>query len=892
MRRQLNMRKILLSVVVITFFLLASVQSFALENVKEVTVHYHRFDEAYEGWNLWIWPEGKDGKGYEFTDQDDYGMYGTFQINSVSDVNRIGFLLRRSEDGNAWAEKELGDRYFKNHEEITDIYLVEGDETVYFTEDAVDLSPKLQAAFLDDLNKITLYSNFPMDISKDEVSIHRKNDTVAVQSIQREGAKATLVTEKNLQLSEKYTVSIEGYNDQSLELRRVFDTEAFNQLYYYEGNDLGATYTKKYTTFKVWAPTADQMDLILYNDQVYSMTKEEKGVWSVKVQGDLHNKLYNYQIVLDGKKDVVVDPYAKGVGINGKKGAIIDFDRLDPEGWNEFYKTNFSKDTDAIMYELHIRDLSIHEDSGIENKGKFLGVSEVGTKNSAGNFTGLSYIKDLGVTHIQLMPVYDFKTIDERNSEDQYNWGYDPQNYNALEGSYSTDPANPSVRIKEFKQMIHAIHNQGLRVTMDVVYNHVYDAHTMSFERLVPGYFFRKNKDNSFANGSGCGNETASDRPMMRKFMVDSIEFLTKEYNLDGFRFDLMGLHDVKTMNAIREKLDSIDPSITLIGEGWNMGNNLIPNQKANQLQAEKMADIAHFNDTIRDGLKGSVFEAEEKGFVNGNYPKGIEVKRGIVGGIKYNGLIYGWGDIEPNQSVTYVEAHDNNTLYDKLLLTNPEADVETIEKMHTLADSIILTSQGIPFIHAGQEFMRTKDGDENSYKSSDQINQLDWQRKDEYDHLVDYFRGMIILRKNHPAFRMPTKDLIKKHLAFIQSDSNVIAYHLKDHANNDEWSDIVVIHNAARENKNIPLPEKGLWNVVVDGSNAGVETLEQVTGESVEVEALTTKVLYFSKTETELKNDSKTPSENTESSNKTIYFMISIILLSGFSVYFWRRKK
>lgn len=859
---------------IMVIFLLGTMQTFALENDKTVTVHYHRFDAHYDEWNLWIWPDGKDGQSYRFTDSDAFGMKGTFVIPESADTNRIGFLLRRSTEGNEWAEKEFGDRFIEFDGDTKEIFLVQGDEQVYYDINKVDLSPKIQGAFMDGLREVTLTSNSKFDIDLKDIVIETKEkEKLATESVTVDEKAAYIKTKESFDLTKDYHVKVKGYDPQDIQFRKVFDSKAFNDAYYYAGDDLGANYTKEETTFKIWAPTADAVYLTLDSSEERAMEKGDQGVYSVTVKGDLHNQLYNYKVIFGEKEVIAVDPYAKGVTTNGKMGAVIDFSRLNPEGWDKNYQTNFTSAVDAIIYELHIRDLSIHESSGIKNKGKFLGLSEKNTKDPSGNLTGLSYIKDLGVTHIQLMPVYDFKTIDESSPEGQYNWGYDPQNYNALEGSYSTDPENPSVRIKEFKEMIQSIHEEGLKVTMDVVYNHVYDSMTMSFEKIVPGYFFRMDNQGNFANGSGCGNETASDRKMMQKFMVDSTTFLVNEYHLDGFRFDLMGLHDIDTMNAIRNAINEIDPSKIIIGEGWNMGNQLLPSLRANQKNAEEMPGIGHFNDTLRDGLKGSVFEQQEAGFVNGNYARVNDVKKGIVGGINYNGLIYDWGNIEPNQSVSYVEAHDNNTLYDKIKFTLPEASEETIKKMHLLSDSIVLTSQGISFIHAGQEFMRTKDGDHNSYKSPDHINWLDWDRRYENQDIVDYFKGLIVLRKDHPAFRMKSAEMIKKHLSFIDTKNSVIAYHLKDFANDDSWEDIVVIHNANTESEVINLPSQANWHVVVDGETAGTDIIKSLKeGEDrVTVDALSTMVLY--------KDDDI---KANDSSTQIIYILLGIIVISG----------
>lgn len=606
-------------------------------------------------------------------------------------------------------------------------------------------------------------------------------------------------------------------------------SEEFDDLYYYDGDDLGCTYTKQETMLKLWAPTASEAFVVLYDTwdteaiQQIKMERQDKGVWVAKLEGDFEGKLYTYKVKISESWNEACDPYAKAVAVNGDRAAIIDVSNTNPDKWGD-NKPALASATDAIIYELHVRDLSMHPNSGIKNKGKFLGLTEENTTGPNGIKTGLSHIKDLGVNHVQLLPIYDYSTdsVDETKlDQSQFNWGYDPKNYNAVEGSYATDPYNPVCRIKELKELIYTLHDNGLRVIMDVVYNHVFDAYRMNFMKLVPGYYFRYNEDGTLVDGSACGNDTASERKMVRKFIVDSIVHWAKEYKLDGFRFDLMGLHDVTTMNEIREKLDEIDPSIITIGEGWVLNTRLADDQKANQTNASKMPRIAHFNDHIRDGVKGSVFYEDENGFVNGNYEMLHEIKKGVVGGIQYSDDISTFAK-EPDQTVTYVEAHDNHTLWDKLMYTNPNDTIEDRKKMHKLSTAIILTSQGIAFIHAGQEFMRTKGGDENSYKSSTQLNQLDWERCAYFQDEVGYMKQLIALRNEHPAFRMRTAEQIRTHLFFEDGVGNSIVYTLRNHANGDQANNLLVAHNANREAITITIPKAKGWEVIF--GNEGVE--------------------------------------------------------------------
>jgi pullulanase len=620
---------------------------------------------------------------------------------------------------------------------------------------------------------------------------------------------------------------------------KVLDSRLIDARYYYDGNDLGANYKKEATVFKLWAPFAKDVKLIL-SDDIFDMEKLEKGIWSIKIDEDLHAKFYNYYLSLDEVYyEEVVDPYARSLSVNGFKGAIIDFDSTNPNEWKHL-KPKFKNFVDAIIYELNIRDISIDENSGVKNKGKYLGLSEIGTYSKDGLKSGLSHIKELGVTHIQLMPIYDFATVDETREKD-YNWGYDPLNFNALDGSYSTDPYDPTARIYEFKKMIKAIHNEDLRVIMDVVYNHVYDIDTTNFEKIFPGYYFRKNDKNEFCDGSGCGNEIASERKMVRKFIVDSVVFWAKEYNLDGFRFDLMGLIDIETMNTIRRELDRIDPSIIIIGEGWEMGEALKFNDKACLWNAKYLPEIGQFNDDFRDGIRGNNFDEKSVGYIGGNFSKKINVLRGIVGGIEYSKEIKHLEDISPNQIVNYVEVHDNYTLYDKLKLSIK--DESSIKKRHLLGTTIAILSQGITFIHSGQEIMKTKNLEHNSYNMGDEINKFDWNRKKEYIDVFNYVKEIINIKMEHPSFRMNNCDDIKNKLKIIDTKDSIIAYMIKN--NEDSWKNILVIHNVGDILEKIEIQSELEWNIVVSDEAIDLKGIKKVKSSLIEVSGLSTIIAY-----------------------------------------------
>lgn len=618
----------------------------------------------------------------------------------------------------------------------------------------------------------------------------------------------------------------------------------FDNYFSYDG-ELGALYEKEGTLLRVWTPTAKSVEVWIYADDSFKgpstkieMVQKPKGIFEAYLPGDQHGTIYVYKILfLNNRESISVDPYARATTVNGMKSVIADLNRTNPDGWGERLPA-FGLPEEAIIYELHIRDFSISETSGIVNKGKFLGLTEKNTQNASGRKTGLDYLIDLGITHIQILPMFDYATVDEANlTEPQYNWGYDPLNYNVPEGSYSTDPFDPFNRIFELKQMIRTLHDNGLRVIMDVVYNHVYDPKDQALERTVPGYFYRYNADGSLANGTGVGNDTASERHMMRKYIIDSVKYWAKEYHLDGFRFDLMGIHDSVTMNAIREALDKIDPSIIIIGEGWEMSTPLPEDLKASQRNAQAMPRIAHFNDSIRIALKGSDFgDEKDRGFISGkNYLEDL-LLRNIKGAMHLSSHS---SYVDPEQVIQYVEAHDNLTLYDKLLRSNPDDSEEVRIKRHTLATSIVLLSQGVPFIHGGQEFLRTKAGVANSYQSPDEINQFEWERVTTFQESVAYVKGLIALRKSEYLFRLHTHEEIDAHFTMLSENFNIVAFSLT----NSEKK-YIVIFNGNRSDVIFRI-QKGKYAILVEDNQVFLESMpEAVLMEKILVKAHTTSVL------------------------------------------------
>jgi pullulanase len=597
------------------------------------------------------------------------------------------------------------------------------------------------------------------------------------------------------------------------------------------------TYSPRSTTFTLWAPTADEVRLMLYNvadephpsETVKMIPSESDGTWSVTVERDLIGKFYAFNVKVKGRwRGDTPGLFAKAVSVNGERAAIIDLSKTDPQGWAGDRGPELSSPANMIIYEMHHRDFSADTTSGIQNRGKFLALTERGTTNGDGQSTGIDHLKELGITHVHILPSFDFGSIDETKLEqNNYNWGYDPVNYNVPEGSYSTDPTNPATRINEFKQMVQALHSAGIGVILDVVYNHTYNAGASAFERTVPGYFYRHKSDGTLANGSGCGNETASDRPMMRRFMVESVKYWMKEYHIDGFRFDLMGIHDIETMNQIRAAAGAINPSVFIYGEGWAAEAPEYPSDSlAMKANMARIPGVAAFSDELRDALRGPFDDDTKSAFLGGISGSEMSLKFGIVGAtehpqIDYDDVNYSiapWAK-SPTQMISYVSCHDDMCLVDRLKASIPGIGAETIARLDKLAQTVVLTSQGVPFIFAGEEVMRDKKGVHNSYKSSDEVNAIDWRLKSTNNDLFQYYKELINLRKLHPAFRMGNAQMIASHLEFLQTDeSNVVGYTLKNHANGDGWENIIVIFNGNPSTVKVTIPEGKYTIVARDG--------------------------------------------------------------------------
>lgn len=831
-----------------------------------VTVHYYRDDGLYYNakdtkvtvpqWDIWTWSSNWNGGNATFDSHDDWGEVAKYSVPNYTYSNAdgnsdIGMLRRYGSD--AWASKDPDDAnhmipsdalvFDADGNASAEVWLVGGDPTVYSSRPSLKIA--LKSAEISDFKELTArLSKKPADgaITKAMVAVKDADgNKVDVEDVTVNKSTVKIKTAKKLAVTGKYTIEIEGMGSQTAIAGALVRTDAFDKAYAYDGDDLGATFKEARTGFKVWAPTATKVELVIYKstdpnaevDKTIDMTGEDKGVWSATVKKLASGTAYSYKLTFaDGTVNTSSDPYATAAVANGERSVVLSKEDMGSAGKR---MPAFGKTTDATIAEMNIRDFSINPNSGIsaDKQGKYLGVVESGTKTKEGATSGLDYLKQLGISHVQIMPMYDYGSVDETgdlsyNANGAQNWGYDPENYNVPEGSYSSNPSNPSSRVAEMKQMVKELHKNDIRVIMDVVYNHVYNAANHSFNKTVPGYYFRYDANGSLVNNSGCGNDTASERKMMRKYIVDSVTYWAKNYNVDGFRFDLMGLIDTETMKEVRAALDKIDPSIIILGEGWDMNTTMDKSKMTIQPNAYQVASdgknngIAFFNDSIRDGLKGSVFDSADTGFVSGKAGQEKLIAHNALG-CQYDAEAETtcWNGnaqdhyADAGQVVNYAEIHDNLTLYDKLKASVPTDDEATTVARAKLADSVVYLSEGIPAIQLGQEFLRTKGGNGNSYNAGDAANAIDWNRAAQYADSVDYVKGLIKLRKQIKALRLTNYDDINDSVTMLKSDEGVVAYQAKDSSGT-----YMVIFNANNEPAAVEGIGAGKYNVLAgDGT-------------------------------------------------------------------------
>ena len=846
-----------------------------------VTVHYRRTNKDYAGWNLWTWYGSEKGIKQDFTASDDFGKIAEYTFHNDSGVKDPKFIVRYSMQGNDWVTKDPGegDRAIpakaitlsQNGEAgNAEIWLMQGDSRVYLSPNVINTKANAINADITSLNEFTVnVSGDPSEVKKENVTItdvtdkdannHTKVDISQVAVVNN---KIVIIAKSDLDLKKMYEININGVGGMpktvsasSAKGSNIVRTDEFDQKYAYAGDDLGAVVKDGSTTFKLWAPTATKVELVTYKstdekadkDKETAMKAEEHGVWSAKLDGDQAGTAYTYKVhFADGTVNNSPDPYAKAAVRNGMRSVVFGDSMATPVS----RMVSFGKrPTDATIAEMNIRDFSIHESSGVskKNRGKYLGVIESDTKNG-NKSTGLDYLKSLGITHVQIMPMYDFGSVNEagglgyvdkndKNNPHQ-NWGYDPINYNVPEGSYASDSANPATRISELKKMVKGLHDAGLRVIMDVVYNHVYNAEKNAFGQTVPGYYFRYNDDGSLSNKSGCGNDTASERKMMRKYIVDSVKYWAKEYGIDGFRFDLMGLIDLETIKEVRKAVYGIDKSSIILGEGWDMSQLPYENRTI-QPNAYKLADnngVAFFNDSFRDAVKGQG-DDDVAGFVSGNRGSDNLVMQNLYGCQPGNASCTGRRYANAGQTVQYVEAHDNLNLYDKL----QKANNSELKKRVKLANSLVMFAHGMPFFELGQEFLRSKNGNKNSYNAGDGDNSVKWDLVNKNSDAVEYFKALIKLRNEIPALRDSAYSDINNNMHWIKSSEGINAFSVD--SNNKTY---VFIFNANNNESTVNIG-KGKYRVRIADGKANESNVPEITVDdsgNYKVAALSTAVL------------------------------------------------
>ncbi|WP_029233119.1 type I pullulanase [Butyrivibrio sp. VCB2006] len=853
---------VMTAMLLVTSVLCGPWMSFTARADEGVTLklHYHREDADYANWDVWLWPDNGEGAGYPL-EEENGEMVATMAV--PSGATKIGFIVRTPD----W-DKDIDKDQFIDISEVVSgtvhAYVESGVEgaTKEYGDDVMT-GTKLKNATYDGNNTITLELTGEIAESlMDSFYVRgRLGDVEVTEASLKEKASDSqyfydLTIASELEYNRNYRVGFDG-QEYTVNMPIIYSTQEFEDKYTYEGDDLGANYSKDKTVFRVWAPTAEAVSVNLYESgdswekdlkESVEMTTDEKGTWVAEVSGDLAGTYYTYTAILDGLSVEACDPYARTTGVNGKRAMVIDLESTNPEGWADDKNPHSGeKINDAVIYELHIRDFSVNENGNMQNAGKYIAFTETGTKTSGGRSTGIDYLKDLGVTHIHLLPFYDFGSVDENSSSDSFNWGYDPVNYNVPEGSYSTDAHDGNARVKEAKEMVKALHDNGLSVVMDVVYNHVYSGKDFCVNRLVPGYFSRINADGTYSNGSGCGNDTASERSMVRKYIVDSVCYWADEYHIDGFRFDLVGLIDIDTINEIVTEVHKTHPDVIFYGEGWSMSTDVTKENVtlATQQSSEKTPGFAYFNDNIRDGLKGSVFNTAETGWASGS----LNAERAMTASFLATET---WSK-NPSQIIQYASCHDNNTLYDRIATSRKDLNEESWIKMSNLAASYYLTAEGVPFMQAGEEILRTKvkeDGtfDSNSYSSGDEVNCLKWETLDDvkYQENYEFYKGLISFRKEHALLRLTTADEVASRVTPVDNlDKNVIAFSMDntDKAVEGEPAEAIFLaFNPNNTATTITLPE-GTWNVCIKGTQAGTEAIETVSG-SITVDPISSMVL------------------------------------------------
>ncbi len=831
------------------------------DGCRQLTIYYYRA-AGYDNCDIWMWCDGGDNLGGQLFHTCAYGA--KVVVNVPEEIEAVGFIIRTncsdpggSEWGTATKDATEDDRYITLSGTYTVIYTKAGDANTYTSSDGgatLDLMLTISLADMKSLTSIgyTFSSSYKISAVSDVTLTDNNGNRVAIDKVSTVGQNATagtITTSENLDITKAYTLSIGGTSATVIP-RTYYSSTEFEDEYYYDG-DLGVELSENLTVFRLWAPTASKVVLNLYNagngGEAYSskeLEKGDKGVWTYTESANLNGKYYTYTVTTGYGTEEAVDPYAVSAGVNGQRGMILDLDATDPDGWTgEPYDNPAVENyTDAEIWEVQVRDFSIGITSS-KYPGKFLAFTESGLTQN-GHTVGLDYLKELGITHVHLMPSFDFASVDETKTGDGagYNWGYDPQNYNVPEGSYSTDPYNGEVRVNEFKQMVQALHEAGISVVMDVVYNHTYDSNS-NLNKVVPYYYYRYTASGSLSNGSGCGNETASDRAMFSKYMVDSVTYWQKEYNIDGFRFDLMALHDISTMQAIEEAVHEINAEAIIYGEGWTGGTSTLGSSSQSTLANLKKVNsnnngngIAMFSDTMRDAIKGSVFDISDVGYATGANTTDVKdiifsMRGSVYGSDSYTNT---WYSGNPTQVINYASAHDNNTLWDRICYVygTENSTLSARLKRNALSAAIVQTSLGIPFMMAGEELLRSKvDANGNyvsdSYNAGDSVNMIDWSystSSSQYE-MMQYYKGLIAFRKSSPTLRSAVSIDGDNAVCTVNSQTRG-ALIVMEMSALDGSETLLVVYNASSTDMSVTLPD-GTWNLYISGMTAGTTAIE-----------------------------------------------------------------
>ena len=832
---------------------------------RQITVYWNRPSGDYSDCDVWMWYSGGDGVALTFHECE-YG--GKVILNVPDDTIKVGYIVRTNCSAPGFAvwdgvvkDGSDSDRYVTLRGQSTVIYLKSGDPNAYESNDGGKTLELLRYIVMADMvntqriNVTMSDSSIKINTLKNVKILDGDGNEIAINGITN---KNEIFTKTKLDVSKPYILHIDEYDDVGVVPSTYFNSDEFVNTYTYDG-DLGVDVKADTVSFKLWAPTASKVVLNIYSDGYWGqskthipLTRGEKGVWSYegprldnKGNENYVNKYYTYSVTTSVGTQEAVDPYARSAGLNGGRGMILDLDTTDPEGWTNEVFTDYAGGykvnnyTDANIWEIHVRDFS-NMIEGSKYKGKFLAFTETGLTNSAGLPVGIDYLIELGITHVHLLPSYDYASVDESSDEAQFNWGYDPENYNVPEGSYSTNAEDGSVRVTEYKKMVQALHNAGIGVIMDVVYNHTYSADS-NFSKIVPNYYYRYNSNGTLSNGSGCGNEMASERPMVRKFIVDSVTYWQSEYNLDGFRFDLMGLHDITTMKEVEAKVHAHNPNAIIYGEGWTGGTSTLSGEEQSKLDnigklnGNKVNGVAMFNDVIRDGVKGSVFDIKDTGFATGARADYLgRVLFGVQGGYNnygFSGHNASWSSNSPTNVINYVSAHDNNTLWDRICYVYGTDDSTLAKRvsMNKLSAAIVQTSLGVPFMQAGEEMLRTKtnaDGtyNENSYNASDEVNNLKWealtQTSVQYESM-QYYKGLIAFRKANPTLRLA--EINAQTCQIVTKSGAFVAFTITNPTSGEQ---LLIVYNATASSQMLSLPA-GNWNLYINGTTAGATPIE-----------------------------------------------------------------